>query len=82
MIEPVWVSVDSAGGAGRGDAEVHDLELAFVVDQDIARLEIAVDDALFVRGGHAAGDLVQNLETVAGIRNGGFPSGSLRVRGS
>src|SRR4030042_4699880 len=40
-----------------GDAEVHDLGLAFFVDHDVAGFEIAVDDPLLVGFGQALGDL-------------------------
>ena len=40
-----------------GDAEVHDLDQARVVDQHVGGLQVAVDDAGLVRHGHAGGDV-------------------------
>jgi hypothetical protein len=40
-----------------GDAEVGDLGRALLVDQDVLRLDVAVDDAARVRGAERAGDL-------------------------
>ena len=40
-----------------GDAEVGDLGRALLVDEDVLRLDVAVDDAAPVRGAERAGDL-------------------------
>ena len=40
-----------------GEAEVEDLDAAVARDEDVVRLQVAVDDALLVRGGQAPGDL-------------------------
>src|SRR6266702_3806975 len=40
-----------------GEAEIEDLDLARDGDEDVLGLQVAVDDALVVRGGEAAGDL-------------------------
>ena len=40
-----------------GQAEVQDLDVAVVRDEDVVGLQVAVDDALAVRGGEALGDL-------------------------
>ena len=39
------------------DAEVHQLHLALVVDEDVLRLDVAVDDPLLVRGLQPAANL-------------------------
>ena len=43
--------------AGAGDAEVGDLRAALVVDDDVVRLEVAVDDPALVREAGGAQDL-------------------------
>ena len=40
-----------------GQAEVDDLHLAVIVDQDIGRLDVPVQDAVLVGGGESLGDL-------------------------
>ena len=40
-----------------GEAEVEDLNASILGDEQIVGLQIAVDDAFFVRGGKAASDL-------------------------
>ena len=54
MIEPVCVMSDAPA---RRDAEVRDLRAALVVDDDVLRLEVAVDDAAAVREARGAQDL-------------------------
>ena len=46
-----------AGLRQLGEAEVEDLHPAVAGDEDVLGLQVAVDDALVVRGGEAAGDL-------------------------
>ena len=48
---------DAAGVERAGDAEVHDLGVAVLVDHDVLRLEVAVDDAQPVGLGQPFGDL-------------------------
>ena len=45
MTAPVWVRPSPCLAHGPGDAEVGHLDLAGVVDQDVARLHVAVDHA-------------------------------------
>ena len=45
------------GVVGRGDAEVGDLHLALRRDEHVARLDVAVHDAVAVREGERVGDL-------------------------
>ena len=53
--------VVGGGGDGPGDAEVGHLHLAVLVDEDVARLHVAVDDAVAVGepegGGHVGADV-------------------------
>ncbi len=57
------------GDAGRralaGDPEVHDLGQSFPGQEDVAGLDVAVDDALGVGGGEARADLDQAIEASA-----------------
>ncbi len=48
-----------------GQAEVEDLDAAVVRHEDVLGLEIAVDDALLVRGAEAAGDLERVVDGLA-----------------
>ena len=50
--------------AGLGEAEVEDLHHAVRRDLDIGRFEIAVHDALLVRGVEGIGDLPSNRQRV------------------
>ena len=45
-----------------GEAEVGDADLAGAVEHHVGRLEVAMDDAAFVRGGEAGADLARDLE--------------------
>jgi hypothetical protein len=50
-------------GIGRLDqAEVEDLDAAVGIDEDVLRLEVAVDEPLPVRGGESVGDLHRDVE--------------------
>ena len=49
-------------GGGAGQAEVGDLHVAAVVDEDVFRLDVAVDDAGSVGGGQAVQDLAQDAQ--------------------
>ncbi len=49
---------DALGSDGPGDAEVQDLGVPFLVDHDVAGLEVAVDDARVVGLVQAAADLL------------------------
>src|SRR6185369_5398367 len=42
---------------GRGNAEVHDFHEPTVVDQDVRRLQVAVNDALLVGDAHAGANI-------------------------
>ena len=50
------------------DAEVHDLRAAVLGQHDVARLQIAVDDARIVRDGQAVGDLAGDLDHARGLQ--------------
>ena len=54
---PVWVSEASA--ATRGDAEVADRQAAALVDEQVGRLDVAVDDVVGVRAVQRVGRLAQ-----------------------
>jgi len=59
------VGAAGAGGAGHrelGDAEVEHLRLAAPGDEDVRRLDVAVDDAAGVRGVETVGDLDAEIE--------------------
>src|SRR4030095_6246725 len=44
-------------GGGSGDAEVHDLDGAAAAEEDVARLDVAVDDAELVGVGEGSEDM-------------------------
>ncbi len=48
-----------------GEAEVEDLDASVASDEDVVRLEVAVDDALVVRGAETAGELRRDLGCLA-----------------
>ncbi len=48
-----------------GDAEVEDLDPPVLRQEEVGGLEVAVDDAVLVRGGEAAGDLLGVLDGLA-----------------
>ena len=48
------------------DAEIHDLRAAALEQHDVARLDVAVDDAALVREGEAVGDLQRDLDRLVG----------------
>ena len=52
------------GGRGQRlrQAEVRDVRRARVIDQDVVRLQVAVDDAFGVRGGERVGDLPRDRD--------------------
>ena len=54
------------GARDFGETEVENLGPAVVGDEKIFRLQVAMDDALFVRGGQAAGDLLGVVDGFAG----------------
>ena len=58
---PVCVSL-ALGGERTGDPEVGDLHLAAAVQEDVLRLDVAVDEALLVREVEAVGDRDRELD--------------------
>jgi hypothetical protein len=48
-----------------GQAEVEDVRIAGIVDEDVARLEISVDDGADVRGLNRGGDALDEAHRVA-----------------
>ena len=54
-----------ASAATRGEAEVEDLDAAVGGEEDVLRLQVAMDDALLVRRGEAARDLDGDLDRLA-----------------
>ena len=54
---PVWVRPCVGVGRVRRDAEVGDLHLPGRGDEHVARLDVAVHDAVAVREGERVGDL-------------------------
>ena len=58
-------SASDFGPGQLGQTEVEDLDAAVFGEEDVFGLEVAVDDALFVRGGEAAGDLQGILDRLA-----------------
>ncbi len=52
-------------GVALGQAKIHDVRLAFEIDHHVARLEIAMDDALLVGIVQGAGDLSAKLGGLA-----------------
>jgi len=45
-----------------GDAEIEQLRLAALRDEDVCRLDVAMDDALRVRGVERVGDLTARVD--------------------
>ena len=68
---PVGALVCSAGRRvdALGEAEVEDLDVAVVGHEDVVGLEVAVDDALAVRGGEAPRDLERPVDRLL-LRHG------------
>ena len=60
------VHAHAAGSLGRGagEAEVHDADLAVFADHDVVGFEVAVNEALLVRGGEAAPGRHEHLQHV------------------
>ena len=54
-----------------GQPEIEDLDAAFAGDEQVFRLEIAVDDAAFVGGGKAADHLARVVENLPGAERAG-----------
>ena len=52
---------------GAGESEVEDLQLSIWCDLQVGRLEIAVDDVLFVRGFEALSELAREIECLVEI---------------
>ena len=52
-------------GTQLGDAEVEDLHAPVAREEDVLRLQIAMDDALLVRGGEALRDLQRDVDGLA-----------------
>ena len=59
------VSSAAIGARHLGQAEVEDLHAAFAGEEDVLRLEVAVDDALVVRGREPARDLDRVVDRLA-----------------
>src|ERR1051325_3954965 len=49
------------------ESEVEDLHEAIRLEDDVRALDVAVDDALLVRGGEACGDLPRDREELGGV---------------
>ena len=64
----VGSSAPAAGRARLADAEVHDLRAAVLGQHDVARLQIAVDDARIVRDRQTVGDLAGDLDHARGLQ--------------
>ena len=56
---------DAVRAFGQRQAKVHDHRLAFRGDQDVLRLQVAVDHAVLVAVGHAIGDLAHQRDAPA-----------------
>ena len=52
---------ERCGGRGLGDTKVGDFHLAILGDEQVAGLDVPVDEAAFVDGGQAVGGLLQNV---------------------
>ena len=64
----IIVPVGLLGRAGvEGDAEVGQVRVALLVEQDVAGLHVPVHDALAVRGGERRGDLVEDRRRAVGV---------------
>ena len=64
-------------GGERGETEVGDLGAPLAVDQDVAGLEIAMEDAALVRGAEPGAELARELERLVG----GQPADAAQQRG-
>ena len=58
--------VGDAGRRGLGQAEIHHLDHAFFVNHDVARLHVAMDDAVFFGRGQSHDDGRGDIEDFAG----------------
>ena len=58
-------TVTGGGGNASREAEVEDFHVAGARDEDVAGLQVAMDDAAIVRGGKGPGDLHAVLERLA-----------------
>ena len=56
----------------QGQPEVHYGHVALVVDDKVARFDVAMDDAFFVRGLEAFPDLLGDVEDVGNLQGRGF----------
>ena len=57
----------------RPQAKIDDVRLAVAIDQDIARLDVAMNDPLLVSVLQGVGDLDHHLGGVAGVSRGAEP---------
>jgi hypothetical protein len=62
-----------------GETEVQDLGAAFAGDENIVRLQIAMDDVAFVRRGQATRDLRAELDGLAQRKGAAFERGPERL---
>ena len=56
-----------AGGEQRGDPEVQQSRVAGLVDQNVGRLDVAVDDEVSVGVRHGIGDLEEQLQAAGDV---------------
>ena len=68
---------ERCGGRGLGDTKVGDFHLAVLGDEQVAGLDIPVNEATFMDGGQAVGGLLQNIEGV-GLQERPFPNEHVR----
>ena len=65
-------AVTSRALGEQGQPEVHDGHVALVVDDKVARFDVAVDNAFFVRGFEAFPDLLGDVENVGNLQGRGL----------